>query len=236
MSNILMFFVELAAYGSGAVVMAYLTFQYLGKTWIENKFAQRLDQLKHQRAIEVQRLRVEIDSMLSGVLKLQEREFQVLPEAWQKLDEAHGLASWLVSPIQEYANVDLMNQRQLEEFLAKTELSETQKDEVRSAIQKGEAYQKIVFRHRFQKVKEAFAELQNFVARNGIFFPSELKDKFTRIAEMIWSALVSKEVVHEARDYKMQGEGWKKIKDEAEPLYKSIEADIQARLQSHGRR
>jgi hypothetical protein len=44
------------------------------------------------------------------------------------------------------------------------------------------------------------------------------------------------EVGHEAKDYKIQIESWKKIKEETEPLYKSIEIDIQARLQSHGRR
>lgn len=93
---------EVIAYGGGAAVVAYLLFQYLGKAWIENRFAERLDQLKHEHDLELQRLRVEIDSMLSGTLKLQEREFQFLPDAWQKLDEAHGLVSWLVSPMQEY--------------------------------------------------------------------------------------------------------------------------------------
>jgi hypothetical protein len=53
---------------------------------------------------------------------------------------------------------------------------------------------------------------------------------------MLWSAVVSKEAGHEAKDYKMQGESWNKIKEETEPLYKSIETNIQARLQSHGRK
>lgn len=91
----------MVAYGGSGAIVAYLLFQFLGKTWIENKFAQRLDQLKHQQALELQRLRVEIDSLLSGALKLQDREFQILPEAWQKLDEAHALAKWFVCPGQD---------------------------------------------------------------------------------------------------------------------------------------
>ncbi len=234
--HILKFLGEVVAYGGGAAVVAYLLFQYLGKTWIENKFSQRLDQLKHQQALELQRLRVEIDSLLSGALKLQEREFQTLPDAWQKLDEAYGLVSWLVHPMQEYPNLDRMNPQQLEEFLATTEFTETQKDEIRSSRDRLHSYTEIVFWYRFHKVKLAFSELQSFVARNGIFFPTELKEKFTKISEMLWSALVSKEVGREANDHKMQNEGWQKIKEDAEPLYKSIEADIQARLQSHGRK
>lgn len=232
--QILKFLGEIVAYGGSAAVVAYLLFQYFGKTWIENKFAQRLDQLKHQQALELQRLRVEIDSLLSGALKLQDREFQILPEAWQKLDEAHGLVSWLVSPMQKYPDLDRMTPARFEEFLARTEFTETEKDELRSSRNKVSTYQEIDFWYRLHKVKVVFSDLQNFVARNGIFFPPELKEKFTKIAKMLWSSVVSKEVGHEVKDYKMQTEGWNKIKEETEPLYKAIETDIQARLQSHG--
>jgi len=126
--TIINFFTKMLVYGGGGAVIAYLIFQYLGTKWIENKFAERLDELKHQHALELQRLRIEIDSLLSGSLKLQELEFEFLPDAWQKLDEAHGLVSWLVSPMQEYPDLDRMNTQQLEEFLETTELSPSQKD------------------------------------------------------------------------------------------------------------
>ncbi len=234
--ELLRFLAQMLAYGGGSAAVAYLLFQWLGKTWIENKFAQRLDQLRHQQALDLQRLRVEIDAMLSGALKLQEKEFAVLPEAWAKLDEAHGLVAWLVSPMQQYANVDRMNSVQLEEFLANTEFAESQKDEVRNSHDKGRTYQDIAFWHRLHKVKKAFGELQSFVARNGIFLTAEVEEKFSKMSETLWSAVVSKEVGHEAKDWKMQNEGWKKIKDETEPLYTSIKTEIQARLQSHGRK
>lgn len=232
------FLLQLLAYGGSGAAMSYLLFQYLGKTWIENKFSQRLEHLRHHQALELQRLRVEIDSLLSGALKLQEKEFSVLPEAWAKLDEAHGLVARLVAPLQQYADVNRMNSVQLEEFLAgmEVEFTESQKNEVRTSNEKNKTYQEIIFWYRLQKVRKAFGDLQTFIARNGIFLPSKLKDKFANMAEILWNAIVSKEVGHEAKDWKMQNEGWKSIKEETEPLYKSIEADIQARLQSHGRR
>lgn len=234
--QVIKFITELAAYSGGAVAIWYLLFQYLGKTWIENKFAQRLDTLKHQHELELQRLRIEIDSLLSGAIKLQEREFQYLPEAWYKLDEAHGLVSWLVSPGQEYPNLDRMNPSQLDEFLASSELTISQKDEIRSATKKVDSYQKIIFWYRLHRVEKAISDLQNFVARNGIFFPNEIKLNFKKISELLWSAVISKKVGHEADDYQLQSEGWKQIKIEAEPIYKSLEEAIQNRLQSHGRK
>jgi hypothetical protein len=230
------FLLQMLAYGGGSAAIAYLLFQWLGQKWIENKFAQRLEQLRHQQALELQKLRVEIDAMLSGALKLQEKEFSVLPEAWVKLDEAHGLVSWLVSPIQQFANVDRMNPAQLEEYLAGTDFTGSQKDEVRNAHDKGRTYQNILFWYRLHKVKAAFGELQTYVARNGIFLPIELEEKFSKISKMLWSAVISKEVGHEAEDWKLQREGWTKIEEAAEPLYKAIKTDIQARLQSHARK
>jgi len=236
MDEVTKFVLQMLAYGGGSAAVAYFLFQWLGKTWIENKFAQRLDQLRHQQALELQRLRVEIDAMLSGALKLQEKEFSVLPEAWAKLDEAYGLVSWLVAPFQQYADVNRMNSTQLEEFLGGTEFYASQKEEVRGAHDKNKTYQDIEFWHRLHKVKNAFSDLQTYVARNGIFLPPELESKFKAISEMLWSAVISKEVGHEAKDWKMQREGWDKVKAEAEPLYLDIKTHIQERLQSHARR
>jgi hypothetical protein len=225
----------LTLYGGGTVAFSYLIFQWLGKTWIENKFAQRLDTLKHQHELELQRLRIEIDSLLSGAIKLQEREFEYLPEAWHKLDEAHGLVTGLVSPGQEYPNLDRMNPLQLNEFLDASKLTNSQKEEIRSATKKVDSYQEIIFWHRLHRVEKAISDLQNFVVRNGIFFPSEIKQNFKKISELLWSAVISKQVGHEAEDYQMQSEGWKQIQNEAEPIYKGLEEAIQNRLQSHGR-
>jgi len=233
---VLSFVGQMLAFGGGGAVVAYLLFQFLGKTWIENKFAERLEQVRHQQSLELQRLRVEIDALLTGAIRLQEKEFAVLPEAWAKLDEAHGLVAWLASPLQQYADVDRMNTEQLEELLASTELTTSQKNDVRTSREKGKTYQEIIFWHRLHKVRRAFGELQTYVARNGIFLPAHLKENFTKVADMLWSALVSIEVGHEAKDWKMKREGWKKIKEESEPLYKAIEAEIHARLQSHGRK
>jgi hypothetical protein len=77
-------------YAGSAATAAYLLFQFLGKKWIENKFSQRLEAFKHLQSVELARLKVEIESMLSGALKLQEREFTVLPEMWEKLSDATG--------------------------------------------------------------------------------------------------------------------------------------------------
>jgi len=196
-SEIAAFIGNVLAIGGGSAAVAYLLFQWLGKKWIEDKFARSLEQLRHQQALEIQKLRVDIDTMLSAELKLQGREFDVLPEAWEKLQDAHGLVSWLVSPSQQYANVDRMTPSQLDEFLAETEFTASQKEDIRKAPKRGVVFRGIEFWHRLHRVRKSFAELENFVARKGIFLPPDLEEKFSAISEMLWSAIVSKEVGHE---------------------------------------
>lgn len=225
---------EMVLYGGGAAAVAYLIFQFLGKRWIENKFQERLDLLKHQHALELQRLRVEIDSLLSAKLKLQEREFNLLPEAWHKLDEAYGQVSSLVSPFQQYPDLDRATSIQLEELLDSTEFSASQKQEIRDARNRGEMYRQLEFRYRLSKVKQKVSELHNFVIRNGIFFPAPLKEKLNQVSETLWSAITSKEVGVDAKDHKLQREGWEEIQRKSKPLYEAIESEIRARLESHG--
>ena len=158
-----------------------------------------------------------------------------MPDAWHKLDEAYGHVSALVSPVQQYLNLDGMTPARLEEFLESSELFNTQKEAVRQSGNKVDTYQEEIFWHRLHTVKQACVDLNNYVARNGIFFPPELKEKFSKVTEELWAAVNSKAVGHEAKDYKVQNEGWQRVKAVIDPLYKAIESDIHARLHSHGR-
>lgn len=220
--------------GGGAAGVAYLIFKQLGKSWIDNKFSERLAQFKHEQALEIQRLRIEIDSTLNGVLKIQEKEFETLPEAWQKLDEANNQVAALVSPFQQYPDLKRMTPEQLEEFLAKTELSETQKDDIRESKDKIGTYEKAIFWHKLYQVRMATSELETYVVRYGIFFPPSLKEKFDLIIEKLNLAVGDKQLGNEMHDFEIQNQGWKKVTDEIAPLFKAIESDIHARLRSHG--
>lgn len=235
MDDVFSFLGQLIAFGGGAVV-AYGLFRHLGSKWIESKFAERLEQLRHMQSLELQRLRVEIDSLLSGAIKLQDKEIQTLPEAWVKLDEAFGQVSSLASPLQQYPDLDRLNSAQLEEFLSRTKFTNTQKDEIRNEEKKTNKYQELIFRYRLSDVRKSITDLHNNVERNSIFMPPDLKKHFERAANDLWSAVVSKEVGHDAQNWKLQNAGWDKVKKEVEPLRKTIEEAIYARLQAHGKR
>ena len=236
-TEILQFIGGVLAYGGGGAVVAYLLFQWLGKTWIENKFAAKLKDLEHDHAVAVARLRVEVESMLGGALKIQERDFKVLPETWEKLDEAYGLVRWLVSPMQQHVNVRQLNEVQLDELLASQPWTESQKQDVRIADRRDrqKVHDDIEFWYRLDRVKRAVGAYQRNVAANAIFYPASLKTKLREMETHLSKAITAKEVGKEAEDYKLQGEGWTKLSEEAPRLREAIESEIRERLESHMR-
>jgi len=226
---------QLVIYGGGGVAIGYAVFRFLGEKWIENKFSQNLKKLEHDQNVVVARLKVEIESMLSGALKFQEREFVVLPETWGRLDAAFSHISWLVSPIQQLVDVGRLSDVQLGEYLATKTWPESQKQEVRDASprERTKVFEDISFRYKLSEVKRTFHEYQAYIASNLIFYPAEMKANLRAIEKKLWEAIVAKEVGTEAADWKLQNEGWAKLKEEAEGMRDAIERDIRKRLESH---
>lgn len=182
--QVLRFFGEVVVYGGGSAAVAFLLFQYLGRGWIDARFAERLEAFKHEQAKELQRMKVEVESLLSGALKIQDREFTVLPDAWHKLNEAYSLTGWVVSPMQQFPAVGRMADDELEEFLKVSESLESQKTRVRGADprDRDKIYQSQIFWHRMSRAKKAVGELQNYVAAQGLFLPPQAQAAVLRNA------------------------------------------------------
>jgi hypothetical protein len=164
---------KLVIWALASVGSAYFLFRFFAQKWIENKFAERLESLKHDQAKEIQRLRIEIESMLSGTLKMQDLEFAVIPEAWEKLFDAFQLMRWVVSPLQQYPDVENMDTARLDEFLATCELLETQKHEIRSTESQNrtQKYIELIWPHRLYEAKKAHSEFASYTAKKGVFLP-----------------------------------------------------------------
>ncbi|MBT4627352.1 MAG: hypothetical protein HOC63_11755 [Rhodospirillales bacterium] len=228
------FVVNFLVAGGGGAAIAYLIFKTLGGNWIESKFAKELEEFKHKQAIEIQNLKIEIDATLNGVIKIQDKEFEVLPEAWRLLHEAVNEIKSLLSFMQMTADLDHMGFDRLEEFLAGTPLLDTQKESIRQTEQKTLKYSEEIFWHELNRVKKTCLNLSEYVAGNGIFFPPTIKEDFNSIVKALHTALVDKEIGKQMNDFKIEHESWIRIRDEIVPLYNSIEKDVHTRLQWHG--
>lgn len=222
-------------YGGVSIGLFWLVAQKAAERWIDAHFAKRQKEFEHDQAKELQRIKAKLDTVIQGSLKLQEREFKIIPDAWEKIGEAFGSACWLCSPMQSYTSLQQMSEAQLEEFLSKQELLwDTHKQEIRDTPvgSRDKLWQEMDTRMRYNKAQNALAAADSFLKTNSIFLPDDLREQFNKQVHLIWEALISFECGNNTspKDYKMIREGWDKLKKEGEPLHEQIERAVRNRL------
>jgi hypothetical protein len=229
------FITGIITYGGGASVIAYFVFQLLGKSWIESKFSKELEDFRHKKTVEIERLRIEVESLLSGRLKLQERDFELLPTAWSKLNNAHRSLTSVLASLQSYPNLDRYSEEELNEFVDNLEFSNATKSKIKSASKPLEVYREALSWTQFHEVKRAIADFKQFTDEQSILMSPDLKLKFDDVASKMWSAIIGKEVGHEAKDWKMQRDAGKELEKMIVPLVSEIQELIHQKLNSHSK-
>ena len=124
---------SVVAAGGGGGVVAYQAFKSYGAKWLDSRFAHQLERVRQDHARETEHLRFRIADMLDRSTKLNQREFEVLPIVWEKVDEAHYATSSMIAVVKlGGADLGLMGDEQLEAFFEKSTLAEYQKKAIRS--------------------------------------------------------------------------------------------------------
>jgi hypothetical protein len=140
---------------------------------------------RHEQQKEIERLKFEINSLMDRRLKLYSHEFNVLPEAWQKLFDAFIRVSAVTSVIQTHPDLDKMQPAQLLEFLNHAELRDWQKEEIRQATDKTGLHSEYEWQYRLSLAVTATNESLLFLRQNGIFIQDDLKEKFDAASKII---------------------------------------------------
>ena len=222
--------VGLLVYGGGPTAIAYMTFRFLGQKWIESKFAAQLEVERHEHAKELQELKKKLDSELSRIVKLQDREFTVLTEAWDLLQDALGQVGALVAFIRQYPDLSRLSPERLDEFLEGSRLTKVHQQEVREAQDRNRHYQDLSFWYELHEARAAWLKYRSYINKNSIFLRPELSNTFERINGIMWDALVAREVGQEANDPKMWIEASKKMRTEVEPLLNELRNEVRVIL------
>ncbi len=138
--EIVKFVGQIVVVGGGAATISLLLFQWLGKQWLETWFQKNL--ATHENALDrqLEDHRYQINSLFSRVSKIHEKEFDVLPTAWIKLQGAYENTVSILQPLQTYPNLDRMTSAEIEEFLNTSWLKYLQTEQLRSTENKLELY------------------------------------------------------------------------------------------------
>ncbi len=220
-----------AVVASGTLgVAVYGVFKLLGEKWLNAKFEERLAAYKHAQQRELEHLKFEINSLMDRTVKLHQKEFDVLPEAWGRLTDAHGITAAVTSALQQYPDLNGMHEEQLAEFLEECDLLKWQKAELLSITDKNRYYIKAVNLKKISRARDACVEFGVYLLKNGIFIPEPMKSKFSELDHIIYSALIEHEL-NENEDLRPRlRESLQALLGKGAEVLKSLEEDVQARL------
>lgn len=216
--------------GGGLSLIVYQAFKHLAAKWLDARFEERLQALKHEQQKELEQLRYKVSALLDRTVKLHQREFDVLPEAWSKLNDAYWYVRSFVSALQSYPDVDRMNPAQLEEFVSGCQLQEWQKSELREAHEKTRYYQKAIFWHKLNQANDKSRDAYTYLIKNGIFINEGLRKKFSAIHDIFWNALTEHQMNEEHDIRPRQRDQIGKLVSEGDDMMKNLERDIHERL------
>jgi hypothetical protein len=211
---------------------AYGLFRVFATKWIETRFSEHLEAFKHQQNQEIEHLRFRINTMMDRTVKLHQREFDVLPEAWGRLTDTFNIARLVALGFQRYPNVDKMTDDQLEEFLKQSSLAEWQKNELKAAADKTRYYADANASWELHNARKSFIEFHGYLSKNGIFIPDEIKKKFVQLDGLLNAALLERQFSLQYRDLGRAQE-FKEgeiLHTKGTELLKSLEQDVQRRL------
>jgi len=208
------FIEQLIAYGGGAATIAYLLFIFLGRKVVEDWFAKRMEAYKNAQAQELEEYKYKINALFNRITKIHEKEFDVLPKAWEKLQDALGQVGNIASPLQSYPDFKWMSETEFQEFLGTTKLRKHEKEELAAAPDKNKYYQEKIFWHESYDARSHISDLHNFLLYNKIFLSKDLFEEFSKIDKMLFDAVLEIESIHESREHKSIFPIWKRLNTE----------------------
>lgn len=219
-----------AAAGGGLIAIAYAIFKRFGEKWLDTKFEERLAAYRHAQQKELEQLKFQINALLDRATKLHQREFEVMPEAWAKLNDAYWRVAALVSPMQSYPDLGQMADAQLQEFVVSCDLNQWEKAELLAAKDRSEYYMKHIFWYRLSEAKDVARESHVYIAKNGIFLPPDIKAKFVTLDALVWEALDEHEQNERYKTIPRDSKKQQALRLEAPEQLKALELVVQGRL------
>jgi hypothetical protein len=188
----------LAILGGATVIVtsivgfSYWLFKTFSSKWLDHRFAKELENLRHDHEKQLQDTQVKMDAKLDRAIKFHTKEFDALSEAWSLLDDAFAAAEQLSNRVFQNSDIGSLPPPQQAELMKAREFTELECESVKRAPDKTAEYLRVLQIRDWADAHAKQRQLYEFVLKNGIFFPTEIKDKFLALHLIIFDATTEK--------------------------------------------
>lgn len=144
---------KVVVFGGGASAIAFAALKLFGQKWFEHQFSQQLESFKREQSELLEQYKFQINSRFNRITKIHEKEFEVLPEIWHKLQDAYAHFFSIGPPFQQWPALNKYSDEQLDLFLKNCELHEFQKSELKTIEDKESYYRENSYWIRLSKAR-----------------------------------------------------------------------------------
>ena len=172
-----------------------LAFLWFGRTymdkWLAKRFQGQLDAIKHAQALEFAKHKLSFDAKLHRATKLHEREFEVLPRAWEMLGATGGSIRLLISDDQTHTDVGKLDALALAAFLAPLPISAAEKNAITAApvAERTDLFIERKLRYQMVDASTLAQNFHNYVATSGVFIEPTLRKKLLTVSSVFESVV-----------------------------------------------
>ena len=126
---------------------------------------------------------------IDRAVKLNEKQYQILPEAWSLLSKAHGATYTALHNYINFPDINDLSADELSAFLDSKELSISQKEKIKQSQNKNLDYRNGISWCYVQAADKACVEYLNYLIINGIFIEQAILDKMTAASSKLRNAV-----------------------------------------------
>lgn len=172
---------QLALYGGGSVAIAFGAFRIFSEKWLQAKFDERLEQYRHENSKELAKISALIEGSLSARISLQNKQFEIVSEAWRLMHDSYVKIRVAISRYQSVTDLRHYNSSEVDELFASLRLSGAQRREVLDAtdpnleLAKAKRWKNNVAAH------NKIVEFRNFLYSHDLFLDESIARTFREV-------------------------------------------------------
>jgi len=164
-------------------------------------------------------------------VKIHEKEYEFLPEAWLKLHDAKDYISFLVYPVQTHPDFKYLKDDDIRESLKKNyKWSDEQIAKLIKASDRDKFFKEADFCQRSDETQNKIVDFHRYIIRNSIFMSQELKEQFSKADDLMRKSFVARKVGQEYKDFERIQESYEKLDNNIDNIIDAIEELVQKRL------
>ena len=179
---------------------AYALFRFFGAKWLDSRFERSLEEFRHEKLKELESLKAEMNRRIDRSAIQNQREFEILPQLFRMLNEAHGAVAGFTSPLQQVPDVDRMSSDELEDHLSQMEFKDYEKKKIIESNPRSTSYRNVAFWKNLNQAHAPYREFNNYLITNSIFVDDDLLQQIESVRDMMSEALHEAKFEHEYDD------------------------------------